>query len=465
MHDAGCKIRDEGGIPILKSHLSYLKSRVFILLLIISLCIVSSAECYTLSISHLPRFYKGQAFLIISDISGVGPSVEVNFYDEYGKEISSVNKLLAPKGKINIEIADYLKSSGSIILESQNEMIVAEYWLIYKDGTASMIPLRPALEDERYFVNCLRLPLCEESVIAINDPKGNGPLIQIELYSVNGKLIKITRKMLHPHGILTFKVSDYADKNAIGKVSIRSFGGSISPYAIHIYGKKILWTFPALVPSKNYVIDGVSVDKESISSLAIVDVSAKGTRIRISIFNNNGEQVALYTKTLLPNNADFINLSEFANDIHDGTLRISSDFEVMVDYWEGKARLNDIRINSVLKNPVSSSKGMMDYEGILLSSYYSFNDNAEYWLSFINTGQEPILTEYEFYNDDGNRIGSKRISLEPYKLFRESIGRYFGNAKLGTIIIRDPSSDLLATLNIVNAKGDRVFGKIHAISR
>ncbi|MGB9596336.1 MAG: hypothetical protein ACPL7B_08650, partial [Candidatus Poribacteria bacterium] len=153
--------------------------------------------------------------MIISDLSGIGPSVNIYFYDEFGKEVSTISKLLLPKGKINVEISDHLKSPGSIILESDNEMIIAEYWLINKDGTASIIPLRPVLGDERYFVNCLKTPICEETIIAINDPKGSGPMTQIELYNINGDLVKIARKMLRPYGLLTFKLSDYEPNNTV----------------------------------------------------------------------------------------------------------------------------------------------------------------------------------------------------------------------------------------------------------
>ena len=97
-----------------------------ILIIVIILCLVSSVESYTLSVSHLPQLQKGQAFLLITDLSGIGPSIDVSFYDELGKEVSVVRKLLLPKGKIQISIGDHLKSSGSIVVESSSKMIFAE---------------------------------------------------------------------------------------------------------------------------------------------------------------------------------------------------------------------------------------------------------------------------------------------------------------------------------------------------
>jgi len=453
----------------LKSKISGLKFEkgIFLLILIlsvVSLHFVSSVECYTLSISHLPQFHKAETFLIISDLSGIGPSVNVRFYDEFGKEISTINKLLPPKGKINIEISDHIKSPGSIILESVSEMIVAEYWLINKDGTASMIPLRPTIRDERYFVNCLRMPICEETIIAINDPKGSGPMVQIELYNTNGELVKIARKMLRPYGILTFKLSDYEPNNTIGKVSIRSFGGSICPYVIHTYKKKVLWAFPMSVLSRNFIMDNVSIGNEIISNIAIIDTSSRENRIWISILDNKGVKIAEGIKILSPNSAIMIDLSEFTDNLNDGIINIISDFEIMADYWETKAKYYDIRIDNATRDLRPSFKEAINKESILLSSYYHYSKNIDFLMTFINTGHESTVIDVDFYSDNGGKIVNKRLNLEPFKVFRESIGRYFGNAKLGTVIVKNLNSNLLVTTSIVNVKGDRVLGKISSIS-
>lgn len=452
----------------LKSKTSGLKleKRIYLFLLIlsiISLCFASSVESYTLSISHLPQYHRAEAYLIISDLSGMGPSINVRFYDEFGKEVSTISKLLSPKGKINIEISEHLKSLGSIILESANEMIVAEYWLIYKDKTVSMIPLRPIIGDERYFVNCLKVPMCEETIIAINDPKGNGPMVQIELYNINGELVKIARKMLRPYGTLTFKLSDYEPKNTTGKVSIRSFGGSICPYLTHIYKKKILSSFPMFTLSKSFVLNDISIGNEVISNLSIIDISSKENRVLISIFDNKGVKVAEVIKSLLPNSAILIDLSEFIDNLSDGIIKIVGDFEIMVDYWETKVKNYDIRLDSGMKSIRLPFKDAIRKEEILLNSYYLYNKNIVFLMTFVNTGSESISVEIEFYSDNGTKLGNKRLNLEPYKVVKEPIGRYFGNIKFGSVITKNLGLNLLATTSILDTKGDNVLGKINSV--
>ncbi len=435
-----------------------------LVLTILSLHFVSTVGSYTLSISHLPQFHKAEAFLIITDLSGTGPSINLHFYDEFGKEVSKLSKLLFPKGKINIEISEHLRSSGSIILESANEMIVAEYWLVNKDGTVSMTPLRPAIGNERYFANCLKVPMCEETIIAINDPKGNGPLVQIELYNVSGELVKIAKKMLRPYGTLLFKLSDYEPDNTTGKVSIRSFGGSICPYVIHTYKKKILLTFPMSAVSKNYVLNDVYVGNEVISSLSIMDVSSKENRIWISIYDNRGIKIAESIKILPPNSAIMIDLSDFIGNLNDGIIKITSDFDLMVDYWETRVKNYDIRIDSAIKNIGLLFKEALKKEDILLNSYYLYNKNIEFLITLVSTRSESMIVEIEFYADNGGKIGNKKLTLEPYKVFKEPIGRYFHNARFGTMIVKESSSNLLVSTTITNIKNDRILGKINSVA-
>jgi len=430
------------------------------LMILITFCIVSSVESYTLSVSHLPQLQKGRAFLLMTDLSGIGPSIDVRFYDESGKEAAAIHKLLPPKGKIQIYVGNYLKSSGSIVVESSNEMILAEYWQIYNDGTVSMLPFQSPVGEERYLLNCFKFPSCEESYIAICDPQGNGPMVQMEFYSKTGELMKITRKMLRPHSIMTFKIGDYASKDIVGKVSVRSFGGGITLHTIHSCGKKAVFALPVSIPSKYLIVDGFSANIETDSGLIIVDASAKGTRFKISIFDDRGEMVNSLDRSLLANSAMLINLGEFTDNVENGIVKIDSESEIIADYWEGDLKTGKIEIT--LENPKLKARYS---ENILAASYFSSHDNAEFILSFLNIGRESIVAELEIYNSDGERIGSKKIPLEPYKHFKESINRYFNKLRLGTIIVRDPNSSLLVTSSIVNNKNGQLFGKIYAISR
>ncbi|MGB9595045.1 MAG: hypothetical protein ACPL7B_02085, partial [Candidatus Poribacteria bacterium] len=252
--------------------------------------------------------------------------------------------------------------------------------------------------------------------------------------------------------------------NTVGKVSIRSFGGSICPYVIHTYKKKILWAFPMSAPSKNFILNDISIGNDIISNLAIIDVSSRENRIWINILDNKGAKVAEEMKILSPNSAIMIDLSEFTDSLSDGIVKIVSDFEMMADYWETKTKYYNVRVDNAIKNLGFSFKESINKRGFLSSSYYPYNKGIEFLMKFINTGQESVTIEIEFYTDNGVKISSKRLTLEPYKVFRESMGRYFGNTKLGTVIVKGPSSNLLITTSIINVKSDQILGKFNSIS-
>ncbi|MDQ1327355.1 MAG: hypothetical protein QG641_635 [Candidatus Poribacteria bacterium] len=439
-----------------------MKKIASILIIVITLCLVSSVESYTLSVSHLPQLQKGRAFLLITDLSGMGPSIDVSFYDESGKAVAVVRKLLLPKGKIQISVGDHLKSSGSIVVESSSKMVFAEYWQVYKNQTVSVLPLQSSDGEERYLLNCFRFPSCEESYIAICDPKGTGPMVQVEFYNKSGELVKITRKMLRPHGILVFKTGDYAPKDVVGKVSVRSFGGSITLYTIYLCGKKAVFALPASRPYKNFIVEGLSSGKGTTSGIIIVDASSKGTHVNLELLDDSNETISSLERSLSANSAILIDLSEFADNIENGTIKINSESEIIANYWEEDLGTGNLMFDTAWNDPKPSVRYS---ENVLSTSYLSFQDSAEFIVSILNTGGESVIGEIEIYNSEGERIGTKKIPLEPYKRFKESINHYFGDLRLGTIVVRDPNSSLLVTSSIVNTKNGRLFGKIQAISR
>jgi hypothetical protein len=439
-----------------------MKKVTSILMIAITLCLVSSVRSYTLSVSHLPQLQKGRAFLLITDLSGIGPSIDVSFYDESGNEVSVVRKLLLPKGKIQISVGDHLKSSGSIVVESSSKMVFAEYWQVYKNLTVSVLPLQSSDGEERYLLNCFRFPSCEEIYIAICDPKGTGPMVQVEFYNKSGELVKIARKMLRPHGILAFKTGDYAPRDVVGKVSVRSFGGSITLHTIYLCGKKAVFTLPASRPYKKFIVERLSSSKETTKGIIIVDASSKETHVNLEFFDDRNEIINSLERSLPANSVIFLDISEFVDNVENGTIKINSDSEIIANYWEEGLETGDLMFETVRNDPKPSAKYT---ENILSTSYFSFQGSTEFIVSIQNTGGESVIAEIEIYNSEGERIGNKKIPLEPYKSSKESISHYFGDLRLGTIVVRDPNSSLLVTSRIVNTKNGRLFGKTQAISR
>jgi len=428
-----------------------------------TLLLASSAEPYTQSISHIPKLYKGNAFLLVTDLSGMGPSVAIKFHDDYGREVSSINKLLRPKGKLQIAVDDHLKASGCIAVESSSDLVLAEYVLLNRDQTISIIPLQSVSGNERYFINCFRMPFCQESYITLSDPKGNGPMVQMEFYAKTGELTKIIRKMLRPYGILILKVSDHIDKDIQGKVSVRSFSGGISVYGVNICNKKPVFALPSNISGRELLIAGSTVASEATNDLVFADVSAKGTNVKVSMLDEYGNLVSEAQKSLLPNGTIAMNLMDELGKLGDGTLKIKGASEILADYWERNIKTGDCFFSNAIINPALDKPR---FAGNLMSvSYFVPNENIEFVLSILNIGRKPIIAELEFYSLDGEKIGSSKISLQPDKSIKESVNRFFAKSHLGTIIVKDANSSLVITSSIQDINNGRLLGKTYAISR
>ena len=435
----------------------------FILCLGFPLC----ATCYTLSIGHLPPLQNGHTLLFITDLSGSASDVRISLYDDAGREVSILHKSLLRNGKIKIDVENHLQSAGTIVVESSNQQIVGEYWQIDESGAMFMLPLQSPGEEERYFVNCFRFPSCGSNLLVLSDPYGSGPLVQMEFYSMAGELIGIARKLLRPHGTLAFEVNEYAPWDILGKVSVRSFRGSIvlhyrqiceNSESSYSASREVVLAVPARLPARdffdrNFVIDDFSTGREITGNLVITDVSAEGPEAKIKFLSDTGA-VLFGMKKLLPRNGTvLIDPADYIGRVVNGVIQISSESQIIADYWE--------------KNPqtVLHTSAVDETGGFLFISHFSPFDNTQDLLSLLNVGQKSVQVRVEFYSDNGEKLGTKELSLEPCKQVDELVGHYFDGVPLGTIIVKEKqgrSASLVATSHIFDLKNSRHLGKAHA---
>ena len=356
------------------SHKAILALWLIILYLCLSTCVLS----YTLSVGHLPPLRNGRTFLLITDLSGAGPDVEISFYNEAGINVATFQKLLPPRGKIQIDVDNYLQTVGTIVLKSSNERIAGEYWQIYENRSMFVLPLQCPGKAGRYFINRFRFPSCGSKILVLSDPRGSGPLVQMEFYNSTGELANIDRKLLRPHGTLAFEIDDYAPPDILGKVSIRSFGGSIVLHYRQLCRDKVVLAVPARLPARELIIDEFSTDSKITGNLVITDTSGEGPVVEIQFLNDNGEVIAVQEKLLPRNGALDIDPADYVDDVANGVMQITSETEITADYWENN-------VQTVLHTPAVSKP-----DGELFISHFSPFDDTQDMLSLLNVGQEPV---------------------------------------------------------------------------
>ena len=429
-----------------------LKSIALLWLVTLHLCLSSSAMGYMLSVGHLPPLRDGFTVLLITDLGGSGPAVKICFYDDMGREVaaSPVHKLLPPGGKIQVNVENYLQTAGNITLESSSEQIVGEYWQVTENGGIFALPFQCPGVEERYFVNCFRFPPCEHNYLVLSDPLGSGPLVQMEFYNRAGELIKVAKKLLRPYGILTFTTDVYASWDALGKVSVRSFGGSFVLHYRQLCDNNAALAVPERSPAKELLIDEFSTDRDIIGNLVIVDTSAEGPATRIQFWDSDGAALYELDKLLPPNGTVVIEPADYVDNISHGTISVSSESEVIADYWEKDP-------SAVFHTPAVDKPG-----SVLLISHFLPFDGTQNLLSLLNVGQESVKAEARFYDDSGREVGIKEFFLEPHERVDELVGDYFGGASLGTIIVTSLNTSLVVSSHILDIEDHRLLGKVRA---
>ncbi|MBD3181401.1 hypothetical protein GF312_03855 [Candidatus Poribacteria bacterium] len=420
------------------------------LIIILFFNLTASAEIYSFSIGHVPPLEDGHTYLLVTDLNGQGPSIEVAFFDEYGRNISSIRKLLPPNGKLQFEVDNYLRNSpGSIVLKSSSPNISGEYWQFQGNGSVFMLPLQTPVEEGRYFVNCFRFLDSDSCLLVLSDPFGSGPAVQMEFYSKSGELLRVVPKMLRPHGILILKVDDYIPWEMLGKVSIRNFRGSVIPYYRQSWDTEgLVFAFPARMPSRELFIDMFSANTDTESRLIITDTNAEGPAVRISFLGNDG---SYRLEKLLPiNGTALIDPADYIRNAKNGIIHISGTSRIIADYLE-KGPEGILGIPAVGGN-----------KDFLFISHFTPLKNSQDFLSLLNTGQESVALELFFFNDEGKKLGVRQLQLDPYERKDELMKSYFEGSNLGTVVIRGANGNIVASSYIRDTKTGQLLGKGHA---
>src|SRR5512143_4002549 len=81
-----------------------------------------------------------ESHLVITDVTGEGPMVNLKFFNNEGRQIGDGKELVPKFGKLNLDPGKYVRNSvvnGTIQLESGSGNIICEYWQFYKKSSES----------------------------------------------------------------------------------------------------------------------------------------------------------------------------------------------------------------------------------------------------------------------------------------------------------------------------------------
>lgn len=175
-----------------------------------------------------------EAHLVITDVEGNGPVVNLSFYDGKGKLVGSGKEVIQPFGKLNLDPTKYVKGTvnGTVHIASTGGNVVAEYWQFYKKDADSWKNTTTTGFEKPGFTK-LVCPhfVADQSVeayIVIANTGSSDATVDLKFYDDDGNEVGKRRELVEGNGKVILKPTDYVSKKTTGVVHITASGGRVT---------------------------------------------------------------------------------------------------------------------------------------------------------------------------------------------------------------------------------------------
>ena len=262
-------------------------------------------------VNHFIADPKQTSRLYITDASGTGADVVVNFYSVDGDIIGQKKTEVPANGTVTLDPMDIVKRKtyGRVVVESKRGRILGEYWQIVDADEAKYsvaVPAQPALGRDRLLVQHFVSDPEVNSLIYVSESKGGTSVpVSIEFYDESSFLLSRISRTIPPNGTITLKPHDILRRKVVGSVYIITEGGPI----VGEYWQLVRGKFPDPRTGKTRKMNyGVAVPLHGKIDTPL-SVSETPTEIRLTIevhFDSDRADVR---------DVDKINLSEAAKVI------------------------------------------------------------------------------------------------------------------------------------------------------
>ncbi len=176
-----------------------------------------------------------ESHLVITDVEGKGPIVEMKFYDNSGKLLGEGKELVQPFGKLNLNPGKYVNNAvvnGSIHIQSAGGNIVAEYWQFYKDAAESWKNTTTVGQEQNGYSKLVCPHFVAdpgvEVYIVLASANGKDAVVNLSFRDDSGKEVGSARELVKANGKLVLQPSKIVNGKATGVVFISAEGGRIT---------------------------------------------------------------------------------------------------------------------------------------------------------------------------------------------------------------------------------------------
>lgn len=176
-----------------------------------------------------------ESHLVITDVIGEGPMVNLKFFNNEGRQIGDGKELIPKFGKLNLDPGKYVRNAvvnGTIQIESTGGNIISEYWQFYKKNSESWKNTTAVGMPQPGYNNwvCPHV-VCDQNVeayIVVANSDGKDATVEVTLYDDGGRQLGSTREMVKANGKLILKPMEISKSKATGVAHITSTGGKVT---------------------------------------------------------------------------------------------------------------------------------------------------------------------------------------------------------------------------------------------
>lgn len=173
-----------------------------------------------------------ESHLVITDLDGMGPVVNMKFYNNDGKLVGEGKEIVQPFGKLNLNPGKYVNNAvvnGTVQITSSG-YINAEYWQFYKKeawkNTTTIGYLTPGYGKLvcPHFVADKGV----EAYLVLSNSDGRDVTIDVKFYDDNGRELGKAHELVKANGKKILKPTDFVKTQATGVAFISATGGKVT---------------------------------------------------------------------------------------------------------------------------------------------------------------------------------------------------------------------------------------------
>ena len=246
-------------------------------------------------------------YVAVSDVSGSGASLTVQYYDMSGNLVYSEPRIVPSNGMVEwipTSIPSAPATGKIVIISTSN--VIGEYRLYKLLGTGLS---SNKIYSSSSYGNNFNIPQYGDkgawgTYVAVSDVTGTGATLIVNYYDMSGTFVYTEKLTVPANGMVQWFPTSIPSAPATGRIEIASTSSIVGEYRIFAsngYDLSQLNLYSSADQSTNFVVPYYGNNVDVGSYIAVSDSSGLGATLTVQYYALNGALAATTTKTLPAN--------------------------------------------------------------------------------------------------------------------------------------------------------------------